>query len=285
MSLFHAWRKRIPEALYGELDMKTREKMDRHLAACPTCSGLLQEMKETLEAMEEDPTPDPGAEFWEGYWDALVLRMGSEAVDARPVPSSGRQWTRRSHPWTRWALGTAAAAALLVIGFFIGRTLDRLPTGGPIPAPAVRPAAAPASAETPLLVRTSHYLKRSKVLLLAVVNFDLATGDLHGLNPPLQKKTSVELIREGAALKKELKREDPRLQRLVSELELIFLQIANLKAEGDLSEVELIRTGLEQNDILFRISLSELRRSAGKRKVQSRSQEGTAESAQTAALV
>jgi hypothetical protein len=123
------------------------------------------------------------------------------------------------------------------------------------------------------------------VLLLAVINFDRETGDLYGLNPSLQKETSVALVREGAVLRKELRRENPRLERLVSELELILLQIANLKAEGDLSEVELIRTGLEQKDILFRINLSELRRSSGKGKVQSLSKEGKGESGQSIASV
>jgi hypothetical protein len=285
MSPFHGWRKRIPEALFGELDMKTRKKLDRHLAACPACSGLLQEMKGTLETMAGDPTPDPGPEFWDGYWDALVLRLGSETMDARPVASSSRPRTDGVRTWARWALGAAAAASFLIIGFFIGRNLDRLSPRGPLPASTAGPAAAPASAETPLLSRTSRYLQRSKMLLLAVVNFDQAASDFYGLNPPLQKRTSAELMREGAVLKKELRGEDPRLERLLSELEMIFLQIANLKAEGDLSEVELIRTGLEQNDILFRINLSELRRSSGKRKIQSRFQGGRGESALPAASV
>jgi hypothetical protein len=259
MSLCHAWRKRIPEAFYGELDMKTREKLDRHLAACRPCSDLFREMQETLGAMEVDPTPDPGPEFWEDYWDALVRRMGQEAVTAGPGLSP-----RRLRPWTRWAFGTVAAAAMLILGVFIGRNLQRIPAGASRPAPTIETATAPAMAEPPLAVRTSQYLKRSKVLLLAVVNFDPGTGDLYGLNPPLQKKTSEELVRQAAVLRKELKHTDPRLERLVSELEMIFLQIANLKAEGDLSEVELIRTGLEQNDILFRINLSELRRTSTK---------------------
>jgi hypothetical protein len=244
--------------------MKAKEKLDRHLAACPECSDLLREMKRTLEAMEDDPTPDPGPDFWEGYWDAVVLRMGHEALASGRGLAAGRPAGRWFQPWTRWALGSAAAAALVLVGIFIGRTLSRAPGGAAVPATAIRPAAVPAPAAAPLFVRTSHYLRRSKVLLLGVVNFDPRTGDLYGLNPSLQKTTSAELVREAVVLKKELKGADPRLAQLVSDLERIFLQIANLKAEGDLAEVELIRTGLEQSDILFRISLNELRRPAGK---------------------
>jgi len=278
MSPFDSWRKRIPEALFGELDMKTKEKLDRHLAACPACSELFREMKETLEAMAEDPTPDPGPDFWEHYWDALALRMGREALNSEAVLSPGRPSGRRFRPWTRLALGTAAAAALIIIGIFIGRTLDRAPGDILSRAPTIQPAATP----TPLFIRTSHYLRRSKVLLLAVVNFDPATGDLYGLNPELQKRTSGELVREAVVLKKELKGTDPRLEQLVSDLERIFLQIANLKAEGDLAEVEVIRSGLEQNDILFRINLTELRRTSGEGKGTSPSQDKRGKTAKTA---
>ena len=283
MSPFDAWRKRIPEALYGELDMETKEKLGRHLAACPACADLVREMKETLEAMAEDPTPDPGPEFWEGYWDALVSRMGCEALRAESLVPAGRPAGRRVRPWTRWALGFAAAGALVVIGIFIGRTLER-PRGDVARlAPTTPPAAVPASAEAPLSARASRYLKRSKVLLLGVVNFDPRTGELDGLNPSLQRSTSVELAREAVVLKKELKGQDPRLAQLVSDLERIFLQIANLKAEGDLAEVELIRTGLEQDDILFRINLNELRRTSGEGKGTSPGQDGKGKTAKTAA--
>ena len=281
MSLFDSWRKRIPEALYGELEMKTKGKLDRHVAACPACAELFREMKETLEAMAEDPTPDPGPDFWEGYWDGLVSRMGREALGSGSALSPVRTSGRRFHPWTRLALGTAAAAALVLIGIFIGRTLERTPGVVTASTPTIQPAGPPAP--NPLFVRTSHYLRRSKVLLLAVVNFDSATGDLYGLNPELQKRTSGELVREAAVLKMELKGADPRLEQLLSDLERIFLQIANLKAEGDLSEVELIRTGLEQNDILFRINLTELRRTAGEGKSTSPGQVGKGKTAKTAA--
>jgi len=281
MSPFDAWRKRIPEALYGELDMETKEKLDRHLAACPACADLFREMKETLEAMAEDPTPDPGREFWEGYWDALVSRMGREALQAGSSAPTGRPAGRRFRPWTRWALGFAAAGALVVIGIFIGRTLER-PRGDVARLAPATPAAVPASAEAALSVRASRYLKRSKVLLLGVVNFDPRTGELDGLNPSLQRSTSVELAREAVVLKKELKGQDPRLAQLVSDLERIFLQIANLKAEGDLAEVELIRTGLEEGDILFRINLNELRRTSGEGKGASPGPDGRGKTAKTA---
>jgi hypothetical protein len=102
------------------------------------------------------------------------------------------------------------------------------------------------------------------VLILAVVNADPRTEDPFGLNLPLQKKTSEALVMEAAALKKELGGSDRRLERLLSDLEMILLQIANLKPEPDSGDIEVIRAGVESRDILFKIKLNEARTSTAR---------------------
>ena len=49
-----------------------------------------------------------------------------------------------------------------------------------------------------------------------------------------------------------------RLRRLVAELELVLLEIANLEAESDFEHVDLLKSGIEQTDLLFKINLSGL---------------------------
>jgi hypothetical protein len=82
------------------------------------------------------------------------------------------------------------------------------------------------------------------------------------LNLPLQKRTSEELLREAVVLKAGLGSSDRRLERLVSDLELILLQIANLPADSGVSGIEVIKAGVEDGDIFFKINLSEVRRPA-----------------------
>ncbi|HMA54674.1 MAG TPA: hypothetical protein VKT17_09435, partial [Acidobacteriota bacterium] len=123
----------------------------------------------------------------------------------------------------------------------------------------------PAAVEAaPLAVRTSRYLKRSRMLLLAVVNADPQDGDPFRLNLPLQKRTSEELLREAVVLKAGFRGSDRRLERLVSDLELILLQIANLSTDSDASDIEVIKAGVEDRDIFFKINLSEIRRPSDK---------------------
>jgi anti-sigma factor RsiW len=273
MKRCRAWRKRIPEALYGELDLKTREKLDRHLAACERCSDLYLRMAETVRKVSIRPAPDREAEFWEGYWDSLERRMAHEkAKEERAEPAGMALKARRAAGVPRWAYGAAGAAILLAIGIFIGRTFfpqpaelaRSTPTIPTVTPPVSQPEATTAAVEPPLAVRASRYLKRSRVLILAVVNYDPRAENLYGLNLPLQKKTSDELVKEAAILKKELRSSDRRLERLVSDLEMILLQIANLKSESDVSAVEIIKSGVESKDILFKINLSEVRRLTGK---------------------
>jgi hypothetical protein len=102
------------------------------------------------------------------------------------------------------------------------------------------------------------------VLILAVVNSGLQTEESLSLNLPLQKKASEELVIEAAALKKEIGSGDRRLERLISDLEMILLQIANLKPDPDIAEIEIIRAGIESRDILFKIKLNEARTSTAR---------------------
>jgi hypothetical protein len=46
---------------------------------------------------------------------------------------------------------------------------------------------------------------------------------------------------------------------LISELEIILMQIANLEEQYDLESVELIRSGIEHKGILFKININQVR--------------------------
>jgi hypothetical protein len=271
------WRKQIPEALYEELDTSSRSELELHLNTCGRCAGLYRAMAETVKQMDIRPAPDREAEFWEAYWDGLERRMarvtsGRNEKEAKETTGTNESAFKpgRALGLPRWAYYALGATLLLVSGIFIGRTFfrqaielaqstDEVPLKS---APNVQSKVATTVAESPLAARASRYLKRSRVLLLALVNFDPEAEGTFGLNLPLQKKTSEELIQEAAVLKKELRSSDRRLERLVSDLEMILLQIANLKSGTDVAAVEIIKSGVQNKDILFKINLNEVRRSA-----------------------
>ena len=265
MSECRKFRTYFAESLYGELDMKRKKSLEEHLAGCRACSKEYEEMVRTLKVMDKKIVPDPGPEFWDGYWDRLERRMNAEgrfeagaaaaeeALEPRPARA-------RFVFFSRWAYGVVGAAALLAVGiligrFFIGRPRIVAQKPGPTGQTLVQPAAG-----GDLAARTSQYFDRSKVVLLALLNFDPQTKDPYGLNIPLQKKMSRELVQEAVLLKNDLRNANQRrLEQLVSDLEMILVQIANLESENDLSAVEMVRLGVESKGVLFKINLSEMK--------------------------
>jgi hypothetical protein len=254
------WQKRIPEALYGEMDPETRDSLDRHLATCGKCARLYRGLAETVRLLDVRPAPDREPEFWEEYWDRFERRR------AQGMDLSGT--APRAFPVPRWAYGALGATLFLALGVFLGRTLfsPRVDPGLAArpgiseTSPAAQPSPATGAAGFSLEARASRYLRRSRVILLAVVNSDPGSEESFNLSLPLQKRSSEELVQEAAVLKKELRSSDRRLERLVSDLEMILLQIANLKPQPDASAVEIIKAGIESRDVFFKINLNEVRR-------------------------
>jgi len=270
MTSCRSWRKTFPDAIYGDMDPETRRKMELHLSACAKCAGLYRRMAAAVRKMEARPAPDTARapEFWAEYWDRLEARMALD--EGRTARETGRIARR---PWMPgWAFGAAGAVLLVSLGILIGRTVlrPRPETGLPVrtasteAGPGERAPLETGSVEPALAVRASRYLKRSRVLLLAVVNSAPVEEDPFRLNLPRQKMASEELLREAAVLKKGFRGSDRRLERLVSDLEMILLQIANLASEPDASDIEIIRAGVESRDLLFKINLRESRRPDGR---------------------
>ncbi len=256
---------KILASLYGELSPEEEKGLARHLDACPACRTEHDAMARTLLTMGRKAAADPGAEYWSGYYEKLEKRMVADGVFA-PAKPAGRPAGPEKAPFgrklfPRWAFAAAGALGLLAAGILIGRlTIERGPLVAGKPAVSGEAAVVPAA---DLSGRASRYVGRSKVILLAIANFDPATKDIHGLNLPVQKAMSRDLVKEAAVLKDDLRAAgDRRLERLVAELETILIQIANLKSETDLPGVEIVKAGLGQQDILFKINLSEARSTA-----------------------
>jgi hypothetical protein len=251
-------RDRIAEALFGEPTPEDRASLEAHLKVCPACASEYEAMTETRRILDTRERKDPGTDFWEGYWDRLERRLEAEPA---PAPRSVRGRARR--PFTllpAWGLQFAAAAALLVVGILIGRTLLRPPA--PRVAQAAPPAAVPApgveQASAPVL-RARDYFERSKLILLGLVNYDPGASDVYGLDLPRQKELSRALVNEAGSLKSDLKAPaQKRLRELVADLETILIQIANLGSENDLDAVELVKRGVEEKSIFLKINLTEM---------------------------
>lgn len=214
--------------------------------------------EETIMLFKERAKPEPGREFWDGYWDRLQARMAAEPEPAPAfAPVRFRRPIRPVVRSLRWAALPAAAAALIAAGILIGRWSR----GPAVPIPGQGTAVMAAGLE----LRTGRYLDRSQRILLALVNFSPETKDSFGLDLPGQKAASRALVQEASLLRGDLtKARERRLEKLVGDLQVILLQIANLDSADDQDAVRIARAGVEGRDILFQINLAGLRTSDGR---------------------
>jgi hypothetical protein len=244
------------EALYGELGPADRKAFDEHLESCPDCASEYSVMGATLRIMDRRRRPDPGREFWDGYWDRLEARLDREA----PLPARRESLAARAGRLIalvpRWSYRMAAGAVLLLIGILIGRAVFP-PSGSSPQGPLNVASRAAGPVSNNPVARARDYIERSQLLLLGLVNYDPATEDLSALDMPRRKALSRELATQAADIHSALKdSREMRLRQLVADLQVIMMQIAHLGAGNDLEGVELVKAGVQTKGIFLKIDLT-----------------------------
>ncbi len=157
----------------------------------------------------------------------------------------------------KWKYQIAGGLALLILGFFLGKYL----TGGNESANTnIQPGKAKTEfSENAVNAEASKYLERSKVILLGITNFDPSKEDDEVVSLQYMKKISKQLAAQGVVLKDDLR--DPsqqELKRLVTNLEIIMLQIANLETKHDANGIELIKDLVNNKGIFLKINIQQL---------------------------
>jgi hypothetical protein len=260
------------EALCQELNKEQKLFLENHLQECPKCRSEFEEANGMLNFMKKRIRQEPGPVFWDDYWEKLQDRMEKENVmhskseKRRETFSQFFQFLNFS---PRWVVQAAAALVLVVIGIFIGReifppsstkNLVKQMEQSPVIVSGYEPG-------TKLYHRTHNFIERSKVILLAMNNFDPETEDSYVLNLPYQQRISRELVQQAGGLKSELGDLDQgQLTDLISDLEIILIQVANLDSDSDISAIELVKNGVKIRGVLFKIQLTDIRQSINKKK-------------------
>lgn len=248
------------EYFYGELEAPKKKIFEDHMEVCKNCRSEFEDMKAVLQFTGKRIRPEPPEEFWESYEGKLERKIELEEASLTDREPIWAKLGKRLNSVPKWAYQAAAAAMILIIGVFLGRGLFSPAPSGTQHASLQSELAAPQQPETALVSRSQDYIARSKLILLALVNFDPAVEDPYALDLPYQKQISRELVAEAGLLKSELAESDQeRLEALVASLEMILIQIANLETESDFEAIELVKDGIDKQGILMEINLSDLR--------------------------
>jgi hypothetical protein len=122
--------------------------------------------------------------------------------------------------------------------------------------------AAPSALHDALDERVDRYLQRSKLVLLGVVNLDPNHRDVSSFDLTPERTLSRELVQETYSLKQELAASrQKRMLELLSDLEVILLQISHLQDGHNALGIELAKTGIRHKALVFKINLEEMSRS------------------------
>ena len=62
----------------GELKQRKREKVARHVAACPACASAMRSLRQTLRVVQTIAVPEPSPAFWQEFGTALHQRIRRE---------------------------------------------------------------------------------------------------------------------------------------------------------------------------------------------------------------
>ena len=250
------------EAFYEEIDAEQKNFLEAHIAVCEGCESEYAEVTSTLKVMEKRARPEPEQAYWNGYWNKLARRMEEEKTLTPKPESWWRSFGRAFTFAPKWAFQTAAALLLVVLGIYIGRVVFSPSASEVQRARQLPPVASQVEQSAEYIHRAHNYIERSKLILLALINFDPETEDSYALDLPYQQQVSRELVREASFLKQGIADSDQRrLRDLIADLEVILLQIANLESENDFEAIELVKEGVDSRGILLQIHVTDFRQS------------------------
>ena len=236
----------------GELPDVDRQKVEQHLTQCERCSNAAAEIRELLNAVpvrSTRPSEERPAQFWNNFAVNVINQIRS-AEQQEPVRKiSLGEYLQSVFVYQRRVLATVglgiAVVALMVV---IWQSRTAKDTG-------IQQAALTVpERETPTVqARLGQYLRKSQILMVGLMNMRPENGDRLDLSA--ERTASRELIQEARYLSEQ--DIDARAKQLVADLEKILIELANIEGLHDLPDVEILRGGIRQENLLFKLRMGE----------------------------
>lgn len=244
--------------IYDELTAHEALWHKRHLSTCRNCSAEFEVLQSDLTAVPTDTFVEPDGLFWERWERGLSKKL--QATLPRGIPDSKIHSRESSHNLPRLALATIGGTFLVFISIIVGRFIYKEQTADLSQDQPEPSSATSDSLSIDQVRRVNICLERSRILILSIVNEDPEPGLRHLQLAQAQRHVSRSLLDQSREIRDELEElRHQRLRRLLSQVEVVLIQIANMSDHPEGGDINVIRHGVAHGDILFKISLEQLR--------------------------
>ncbi len=238
--------------LSGEIPGEETASLEDHLAQCASCREDLRMLREAVDVLPRKGTL-PSDERDEQFWRAFPAEVEARITRRRNAGTSliadaADRITSFIHFNGAQLVAGSGALALIALAVLLFHRA---------PAPDAR-ATAEKGAPPSITVETGavkfhDYLKKSRVLLIGVSN--LRTDGAIPIDLSVERRQSRELVHEARGLNRDAM--DTRSAKLVGDLQKILIVLANSDEKHGAPDVEIIRSGIRHNNLLFKIRMTE----------------------------
>lgn len=249
--------KQIRESLYeyvqNTLSPEELTRVGEHLQHCDACRSELAEVQAALRflaSIPDSPSEQQSPEYWNAFARAVEERARSASHHSRVRISMWDAILSFLIFDRKLVFGAAGAMAIVLAAVFFW-------PGKQEPGPPSEIVESGTSQHQQEVIqaneRLSQYFRKSKILFVGLANMRTDAGQPIDLTS--ERKASRDLIHEARFLKNQ--NLDLRSAKLIDDMNKILIELANMEAEADLPNVELIRGGIHQENLLFKIRMAE----------------------------
>ncbi len=248
-------KKLLYEYLREELDSSKRIIIERHLGSCSTCANELAELTSAVDALDlysSQPSEERTQEFWNAFAFQVEdrLKQGKTQSSVRVSFKSLLEKVLLLHRRTFAAYSSGIAVVVVcTVGLLLFRDTQQPAQEQLVEQPVLEQ-------QVPVELvsdRLHKYFRKSKVLLVGIANMN--ADEEEPIDLSAERRLSRNLIHEARYLQNQPL--DKRSARLINDLEKILIELANMEEQSGLSNVEILRGGIHQENLLFKIRMAE----------------------------
>jgi hypothetical protein len=250
--------KKIQELLYeylrNELGETERAKVEQHVASCARCKAEMENLQDTLQMIPSSAL-DASKGRTEEYWRNFSLSVERKINDPKPLKkrqllSVGDMIEHMFFTPRPYITAFGGALAVLVCAILVWSLFEhKEATNRELADNATEQLALPDSTNQ----RVYQYVKQTKMVLVGISNMKPISGATYDVS--VEQAKSRKLIHEARYLENQPL--DERTAKLIDDLQKILIELANMKAQGNAPNVDIIRGGVHEENLLFKIRMAE----------------------------